>query len=128
MKHLILSVAALFAVACTAPAEAPAAEAAPAPEKLHNNITEAEIIDGWELMFDGQCTGNFRKYGDTVIGKAWVIDDTIEHEAVNQGSGSRVMLVFDIPRPDISDEEHRGIVALLEGVDAFSGQPPGWEI
>ena len=79
MKNLILSAAALFAVACTAPAEAPAEESAAAPEKLHNNISEAEIIEGWELMFDGQCTGNFRKYGDTVIGKAWVIDDESIH-------------------------------------------------
>ena len=50
MKHLLLSAAALFAVACTAPAEAPVEEAAGAPEKLHNNITEAEIIDGWALF------------------------------------------------------------------------------
>jgi len=79
MKNLILSAAALFAVACTAPAEAPAENAAAAPEKLHNNITEAEILDGWELMFDGQCMGNFRKYGDTVIGKAWVMQDDALH-------------------------------------------------
>ena len=50
MKHLLLSAAALFAVACTAPTEAPteapSEETAAAPEKLHNNITEAEIIDG----------------------------------------------------------------------------------
>ena len=52
MKHLILSAAALFAVACTVPAEAPAEEAAPAPEKLHNNITEAEIIDLYETVWN----------------------------------------------------------------------------
>jgi hypothetical protein len=81
MKNLILYLQPLFLpVACTAPTEAPVIEeSAAAPEKLHNNITEAEIIDGWELMFDGQCTGNFRKYGDTVIGKAWVIDDEALH-------------------------------------------------
>ena len=61
MKYLILSAAALLTAACTEHAEAPAAETA-AAEKLHNNITEAEIIEGWELMFDGQCTGNLRRY------------------------------------------------------------------
>jgi aspartyl/asparaginyl beta-hydroxylase (cupin superfamily) len=61
-------------------------------------------------------------------GKAWVIDDSIEHEAVNQGTAPRIMLVFDIPRPDITEEEHRNVASLLEGVDAFGGQPPGWEI
>ena len=98
MKHLILASAALFAAACTATAQAPAAEA----EKLHNNITEVEIIDGWELLFDGQCTGNFRKYGDTVIGKAWVIEDEALHlDASNKedwqtnGGGDIVLQDFD---------------------------------
>jgi hypothetical protein len=78
MKYAILSAAALLAAACNAPTEAPA-ETAEVEEQKHNTITEAEIIDGWELMFDGQCTGNFRKYGDTVIGKAWVIQDEALH-------------------------------------------------
>ena len=69
MKYAILSAAALLAAACNAPTEAPAETAEVVVEQKHNTITEAEIIDGWELMFDGQCTGNFRKYGDTVIGK-----------------------------------------------------------
>ena len=64
MKHLILVAAALFAAACTAPQKTTTEEASPQEEvvKAHNTITEAEIIDGWELLFDGQCTGNFRKY------------------------------------------------------------------
>ena len=79
MKYAILSAAALLAAACNAPIEAPAETAEVAVEQKHNTITEAEIVDGWELMFDGQCTGNFRKYGDTVIGKAWVIKDESLH-------------------------------------------------
>ena len=61
-------------------------------------------------------------------GRAWAFDDSIEHEAVNESEGARVMLVFDIARPDITAAEHRDIATLLEGVDAFTGQPPGWEI
>ena len=98
MKHLILASAALFVVACWATAEAPAA----ASEKLHNNITEVEIIDGWELLFDGQCLENFRKYGDTVIGKAWVIEDEALHlDASNKedwqtnGGGDIIYQDFD---------------------------------
>ena len=75
LKHLFLGAVALFAAACSAPTEAPTEAPAAVAVKSHNNITEAEIIEGWELLFDGQCTGNFRKYGDTVIGKAWVIED-----------------------------------------------------
>ena len=84
LKHLFLGAVAFCAAACSAPTEAPVEVSAPAPEKSHNNITEAEIIDGWELLFDGQCTGNFRKYGDTVIGKAWVIEDEALHFGCEQ--------------------------------------------
>ena len=94
-----------------------------------NGLINTRLIVHVPLIVPGKCHlrvgGEVRELAE---GKAWVIDDTIENEAVNQGSDPRVMLVFDIPRPDISDDEHRQIVALLEGVDAFAGQPPGWEI
>lgn len=84
MKHIVLSAAALLAVACGSPAEETTADTAETTtpqevEKKHNNITEEEVAAGWELMFDGQCTGNFRRYGDTVIGAAWIIEDEALH-------------------------------------------------
>jgi hypothetical protein len=94
-----------------------------------NGLINTRLIVHLPLIVPGKC--HLRVGGEVrelVEGKAWVIDDTIENEAVNQGSEPRVMLAFDIPRPDIADEEHRNIVTLLEGVDAFVGQPPGWEI
>ena len=104
MKHIILVAAALLVAACTAPEEMTTEEALPREElgTIHNTITEAEITDGWELLFDGQCTGNFRKYGDTVIGKAWVIEDDALHlDASNKedwqtsGGGDIVYQDFD---------------------------------
>ena len=81
MKHIIVVAATLFVAACTAPEETTSEEALPQEElgTSHNTITEAEITDGWELMFDGQYMGTFRTYGDTVIGKAWVIEDDALH-------------------------------------------------
>jgi aspartyl/asparaginyl beta-hydroxylase (cupin superfamily) len=94
-----------------------------------NGLINTRLIVHLPLIVPGKC--HLRVGGEVrelVEGQAWVIDDSIEHEAVNQGTAPRVMLVFDIPRPDISAEEHRNVAALLEGVDAFVGQPPGWEI
>ncbi len=40
-----------------------------------------------------------------VEGKAWVFDDTIEHEAWNRSGEDRYVLIFDIRRPELSEEE-----------------------
>ena len=100
MKYAMLSVAALLATACNTPIEAPAETAEAVVEQKHNTITEAEIVDGWELMFDGQCTGNFRKYGDTVIGKAWVIKDESLHLTVGAKNDYQTMDGGDIVYQD----------------------------
>lgn len=60
-------------------------------------------------------------------GKAWVFDDTIEHEAVNQGASTRVVLIFDIWRPELTEEERHLVQTLLEAMDAFSPRTTSWE-
>ena len=55
-----------------------------------------------------------------VPGKAWVFDDTIEHEAWNDSDQLRVVLIFDTWHPSLSFEERRLITALNAGLDAFS--------
>ena len=52
-------------------------------------------------------------------GKAWVFDDTIEHEARNQGQGTRVVLIFNIWHPDLTEEERHLVASLLTAVETF---------
>jgi aspartyl/asparaginyl beta-hydroxylase (cupin superfamily) len=52
-------------------------------------------------------------------GKALVFDDTIEHEARNQGTGTRVVLIFNIWHPDLTEEERHLVGALLTAVETF---------
>ena len=60
-------------------------------------------------------------------GKCWAFDDTIEHEARNGSDRTRVVLIFDIWRPELSEEE-RGLVAtLLEATDAYSPRTVAWD-
>lgn len=61
------------------------------------------------------------------VGKAWVFDDTIEHEAINTGDRTRVVLIFDIWRPELTEEERRLIATWLETVDEFSPVPTVWD-
>ena len=76
----LLSFSAILLIACNTSVETPnESDELSVQSGKHNTITEEEIINGWELMFDGQCTGNFRKYGDSALGSAWVIQDHSLH-------------------------------------------------
>lgn len=52
------------------------------------------------------------------VGKLFIFDDTIEHEAWNNSDQDRVVLIFDIWRPELSAKERLEVAAL------FSGAPP----
>lgn len=62
-----------------------------------------------------------------IEGKAWAFDDTIEHQAWNRSDRDRTILIFDIWRPDINEDERAAIVALCAAVDAYSGDRMAWD-
>ena len=67
--------------------------------------------------------------GVPVEGKAWVFDDTIEHEAWNRSDQTRVILLFDVWRAELLQEERDLVVPLFEAIDAHGGgRKPDWEI
>jgi tetratricopeptide (TPR) repeat protein len=59
-------------------------------------------------------------------GKAWVFDDTIEHEAQNASDRTRVVLIFDIWRPELSEEERALVTTLLTAIDAYAPERASW--
>jgi aspartyl/asparaginyl beta-hydroxylase (cupin superfamily) len=46
-------------------------------------------------------------------GKLMIFNDTIEHEAWNDSAEDRVILIFDIWRPELSDREKHELTALF---------------
>ncbi|MBT5018609.1 MAG: DUF1080 domain-containing protein, partial [Planctomicrobium sp.] len=40
-----------------------------------NNLSQAEKMAGWELLFDGKSAENFRNYKKDDISDGWVIED-----------------------------------------------------
>ena len=60
-------------------------------------------------------------------GKCWAFDDTIEHEAKNGSDRDRVVLIFDIWRPELSPEERELVTTLLEALDAYSPRTAAWD-
>ena len=94
----------------------------------HNGFVNTRLICHLPLVVPGRCTfrvGNEMR--DWVEGRAWVFDDTIEHEAWNRSDRVRVILLFEIWRPELSDEERRLVSAMFAAIDAY-GAGPAWEI
>ena len=60
----------------------------------------------------GASARSFRK------GEAWVFDDSIEHEAWNDSRETRIILLFEIWRPELNDEERRLVSALVQALGA----------
>jgi aspartyl/asparaginyl beta-hydroxylase (cupin superfamily) len=54
-----------------------------------------------------------------VQGQAWVFDDTIEHEAWNGSDQTRVILLFEIWRPELNMEERAQVSAMFEAIDSY---------
>jgi aspartyl/asparaginyl beta-hydroxylase (cupin superfamily) len=48
-------------------------------------------------------------------GTLLIFDDTIEHEAWNESSEDRIVLIFDIWRPELSEQERREVSVLFRG-------------
>lgn len=83
----------------------------------HCGDTNIRLIVHLPLILPPKCT--FRVGNDTrewQYGKAWVFDDSVEHEARNDSDQLRVQLMFDVWNPYLSDAERELVTELLNGV------------
>ena len=95
----------------------------------HNGLINTRLICHLPLIVPDKC--RFRVGNETrewVEGKAWCFDDTIEHEAWNDSDQTRVILLFEIWRPELTMRERELVNAMFEGIDARTGTRPAWEI
>jgi aspartyl/asparaginyl beta-hydroxylase (cupin superfamily) len=58
-------------------------------------------------------------------GRALVFDDSFEHEAWNRGPGTRVILLFEIWRPEIGPDEREALTRLFETIDVHPAESGG---
>jgi len=56
---------------------------------------------------------------DVVEGQAMIFDDSFEHEAWNDGDAVRAVLLFEIWRPEISEDEKIALIAMFEAVTGY---------
>jgi aspartyl/asparaginyl beta-hydroxylase (cupin superfamily)/Tfp pilus assembly protein PilF len=88
----------------------------------HTGASNVRLLAHLPLIVPPNC--RFR-VGNTVCewvpGRAWVFDDTIEHEAWNDSDQLRVVMIFDHWHPALAPEERRMITALNAALAEFGG-------
>jgi aspartyl/asparaginyl beta-hydroxylase (cupin superfamily) len=95
----------------------------------HTGLVNTRLICHLPLIVPPEC--GFRVGNDTrtpVEGKAWVFDDTMEHEAWNGSGETRVILLFETWRPELDDDERDLVRTMFSAIDDYSGQKPQWSI
>ncbi len=87
----------------------------------HVGVNNARLVCHLPLIVPEGCW--FRVGAETRYwrpGDAFVFDDTIEHEAMNPTDELRVVLIFDVWHPDLSQVEQQAVTELIG-----SRQKPG---
>lgn len=90
----------------------------------HVGVNNTRLVCHLPLIVPPGCW--FRVGAETVEwdrGKAFVFDDTIEHEAANPTGDLRVVFIFDVWHPDLSAVERDAVTRLLEADPAGAAEP-----
>lgn len=86
----------------------------------HTGVTNIRLIVHLPLVVPEECY--FRVGNETrrvERGRAWIFDDTIEHEAWNDSDKPRIILIFDIWNPLLTPMERELATALLAGLESY---------
>jgi len=54
-----------------------------------------------------------------VLGEPFLFDDTVEHEAWNESDQDRVILIFEVWRPELTKIEKAFVTRMLDAVDSY---------
>jgi hypothetical protein len=90
----------------------------------HTGILNCRLICHLPLIVPKGCwlrVGNETRQWEE--GKLLIFDDSMEHEAMNPTGELRIILLFDIWRPELSPEERAAISAIFDAIDQFRGVP-----
>jgi aspartyl/asparaginyl beta-hydroxylase (cupin superfamily) len=90
----------------------------------HNGMLNCRLICHLPLIVPKGCwlrVGNEKREWEE--GKLLMFDDSFEHEAMNPTSELRIILLFDVWRPELGPGERSAISAIFDAIDQFQGLP-----
>jgi hypothetical protein len=87
----------------------------------HSGMLNTRLICHIPLIVPAGCRLRVGAETRTVeFGKAMIFDDSIEHEAWNDGQETRAVLLFEIWRPELSQDERSALTVLYESIGGYS--------
>jgi aspartyl/asparaginyl beta-hydroxylase (cupin superfamily) len=88
----------------------------------HNGETNARVIVHLPLIVPEGCTYRVG-FEETkwTVGDVLIFDDTLEHEARNDGDETRVVLIFDVWNPLLTAAERQMVSAMAAAAREFRG-------
>ena len=91
----------------------------------HHGLINTRLICHLPLIVPEGC--GFRVGAETrqwVEGRGWAFDDSVEHEAWNASDRTRVILIFDVWKPELSELERDLVSVMLQASASFGSDGP----
>lgn len=89
----------------------------------HNGLINTRLICHLPILVPGpawlRVGSETRQWQE---GKLLIFDDSIEHEAMNEAEQTRVVLLFDIWRPELTLQERDEVARLFGAMSDFGGE------
>ena len=88
----------------------------------HVGVSNTRLVCHLPLIVPDGCwfrVGAETRYWER--GEAFLFDDTIEHEALNPSDQLRVVFIFDVWAPDLTEVERRAVAALIGSAQSPTG-------
>ncbi len=86
----------------------------------HYGLLNTRLICHIPLILPADCAlrvgGETRPWKD---GEALIFDDSFEHEAWNRSQERRVILLFEVWRPEISETERSALTTIFEAINEY---------
>jgi aspartyl/asparaginyl beta-hydroxylase (cupin superfamily) len=89
----------------------------------HTGVTNTRLVMHLPLILQEDCwfrVGNEKR--EWQMGQGWIFDDTIEHEAWNGSDKTRVILIFDIWNPYLTQAERELVCELFTAMREYYAQ------
>ena len=89
----------------------------------HNGMLNTRLICHIPLIVPDGCRLRVGAETRSVeFGKPMIFDDSIEHEAWNEGTSERAVLLFEIWRPELDETERTALTAVFDSISSYGGE------